>query len=80
LESCPPANLTAVAHAYGALQLPQALQFEPMKLCGPSVTTLPAGSSLPESSISVRNGSGAKVVKALIAGKRQHLEVVSVTS
>lgn len=51
--------------------------FEPMKLCGPSVICLPAGAALPESSITVMNGSKSKVVKALIAGKRHHLEVVS---
>lgn len=60
-----------------ALQMPHSLQFEPMKLCGPSVTCLAAGSTLSETSISVLNGAGAKVVKALIAGRRHHLEVVS---
>jgi hypothetical protein len=58
--------------------MPASLQFEPMKLCGPSVTCLPAGASLPETSISVLNGCKGKVVKALIAGRRHHLEVVSV--
>jgi hypothetical protein len=48
-----------------------------MKLCGPSVMCLPAGSTLPETAISVLNGSKAKVVKALMAGRRHHLEVVS---
>lgn len=47
-----------------------------MKLCGPSVTTLLAGSTLPETSISVLNGSKGKIVKALLAGRRHHLEVV----
>lgn len=46
-------------------------------LRGATVASLPAGSSLPETSISVLNGAKAKVVKALIAGKRQPLEVVS---
>jgi hypothetical protein len=57
--------------------MPASLQFEPMKLCGPSVTCLPAGASLPETSISVLNGCKGKVSKALIAGRRHHLEVVS---
>lgn len=60
------------------MQMPQSLQFEPMKLCGPSVTCLPAGSTLPETSISVLNGAKAKIVKGTIAGRRHHLEVVSV--
>lgn len=62
---------------FAALQMPHSLQFEPMKFCGPSVTCVAAGSTLPETSISVLNGAGAKVVKALIAGRRHHLEVVS---
>jgi hypothetical protein len=60
------------------MQMPQSLQFEPMKLCGPSVTCLPAGSTLPETSISVLNGVKSKIVKGTIAGRRHHLEVVSV--
>lgn len=57
--------------------MPQSLQCEPLKLSGGSVLTLPAGSTVPETSISVLNGSKAKIVKALIAGRRHHLEVVS---
>jgi len=57
-------------------QMPQSLQFEPLKLSGGSVLTLPAGSTVPETSISVLNGSKAKIVKALLAGRRHHLEVV----
>jgi hypothetical protein len=38
---------------------------------------LPAGSGLPETSISVVNGAGNRVVKSLIGGQRQQLKVVS---
>ncbi len=48
-----------------------------MKLCGPSVLSLPVGSTLPETTISVLNGSKTNVVKALLTGRRHHLEVVS---
>jgi hypothetical protein len=39
--------------------------------------SLPAGSGLPETSISVVNGAGNRVVKSLIGGQRQQLKVVS---
>lgn len=70
-------RLPTVWCAFRCLQMPHSLQFEPMKLCGPSVMCLPAGSTLPETTISVLNGSKAKVVKALMAGRRHQLELVS---
>lgn len=47
-----------------------------MKLAAGSVVVLPAGGSLPDTSISVLNGSGAKVTRAMLAGKREQLRVV----
>lgn len=71
-EPCRRALMRAVL-----VQMPHSLHFEPMKLCSAGVTCLPAGSTLPETNISVLNGSTGKVVKALMAGRRHHLEVVS---
>eukprot|EP00878_Enallax_costatus_P041686 GHUV01048542.1.p1 GENE.GHUV01048542.1~~GHUV01048542.1.p1 ORF type:complete len:109 (+),score=22.38 GHUV01048542.1:587-913(+) len=59
------------------LQLPQSLRLEPMRLAAGSILSLPAGSGLPETSISVMNGAGNKIVKALVAGHRQQLKMVS---
>lgn len=62
---------------FAVLQLPNALRLEPMRLASGGVLTLPAGSGLPETTVSVMNGAGNKVVKALIGGQRQQLKVVS---
>ena len=59
------------------LQLPAGFRFEPLHLAKGDVVALTAGSVLPETSVSVVNGAGSRVVKALIAGQRQHLKVVS---
>lgn len=59
-----------------ALQLPAGFRFEPLNLAQGNVVTLPAGSGLPETSISVMNGAGNRVVKSLICGHRQQLKVV----
>jgi hypothetical protein len=59
------------------LQLPASFRFEPLNLAKGGVVTLPAGSGLPETSISVVNGAGNRVVKSLIGGQRQQLKVVS---
>ncbi|KAF8056436.1 SMCHD1 [Scenedesmus sp. PABB004] len=58
-------------------KLPATLRFEPLRLATGSVVSLPAGSSLPETSVAVVNGLGAKVVKALLGGSREALRVVS---
>jgi len=43
------------------------------------VLELPAGSSLPESAVSVLNGNGHKVCRAFFDGQKQPLRVVSAT-
>jgi hypothetical protein len=58
------------------LQLPAGFRFEPLNLAKGDVVTLPAGSGLPETSISVVNGTGNRVVKSLVGGQRQQLKVV----
>lgn len=62
---------------HAVLQLPAGFRFEPLHLAKGGVVALTAGSVLPETSVSVVNGAGNRVVKALIAGQRQQLKVVS---
>jgi hypothetical protein len=61
------------------LQLPNKLLLEPLKLNSSAVLELPAGSSLPESAVSVLNGNGHKVCRAFFDGQKQPLRVVSAT-
>eukprot|EP00775_Hariotina_reticulata_P002831 gene2831-3124_t len=58
------------------MKLPASLHFEPMKLSAGGLVVLPAGSFLPETSISVLNGASSKITKAFLAGKREQLKVV----
>lgn len=57
-------------------QLPAALRVEPLHLAAGGVVSLAAGSRLPETSVSVVNGAGVKITRALIGGARQALHVV----
>jgi hypothetical protein len=60
-----------------ALQLPASLRLEPLKLSGSAVLQLAAGANLPESTVEVLSGAGQRMSRALIAGHRQSLRLVS---
>jgi hypothetical protein len=54
------------------------MRIEPLRLAAGGVVSLAAGSSLPETSVSVVNGAGVKITRALIGGTRQTLRVVRI--
>lgn len=59
------------------LQLPSTIRFEPLKLATSAVIDMVAGSTIPESSITVMNGAGQKMSKAYFEGQKQPLRVVT---
>lgn len=56
-------------------KLPSVLRIEPMKLTTGNLTVT-AGDSVPESSVSIVNGHGAKLSKAFFNGEKQSLTVI----
>ena len=56
--------------------MPASLRLEPMRFATGNAVDLIAGGTLPETSVSVINGGGQKVVRSVLCGKKQNFTIV----